>query len=689
MHSIFKSVFRSQPEAKLRAQAGRRRGPARPVLVLLVALALMPAISVLHVEAQEGGWQVPAGSIVHSAAVSADGQAIAVGTRSGLVIRLNASGQELWRYDTKGTVLGLALTADGSRVLAATESRSAFMLDAAGQVVWQKDVDHVIQSAAMSGDGSLIALAMVRNKEVMALDGAGNELWTSRFDSAANALAISADGRWIVLGTRDANVRFLDLQGNEVSRLKLDGAINGIAASQDGAFVAAADASQKVFLVRVDVSNQPRGSVAWSQPIGGAGEAAAISSDGQIIAAGSRDKNVYLFDAEGKLLSKYATGGPVRSVALSGDGAVLVAGSDDGTAYGFSVRQSAAGFAAQQQAQSLLMIAVPLAALVLIVLIVVFLRYVPIGQRFWARHGAGPRKLARDIWRARVSYLLLLPTVGLLVIFNYYPALSGLFHSFTDWKPGISAEWVGLRNFEAILYNEFLRIGIVNVIILIVTGYIKTLTMPLLVAELLFHLRSSRTQYWLRSLFIFPIVVPGVAIILIWRNILDPNIGLLNNVLALFGLVNMQQPQAWLGDPNTAIWSIVFIGFPFIGAFALLLYYGGLISIPTELFDAAKVDGAGALRRFFSIDLPLLMGQIKLLLILGFIGGMQEFSIVFLTTEGGPYNATYTPALELYYQAMRFSNFGVASAIGTVLFIVILGGTILNMRMRSATEYQA
>ncbi len=83
------------------------------------------------------------------------------------------------------------------------------------------------------------------------------------------------------------------------------------------------------------------------------------------------------------------------------------------------------------------------------------------------------------------------------------------------------------------------------------------------------------------------------------------------------------------------------------------------------------------------------MGQIKLLLILGFIGGMQEFGLVFLTTEGGPYNSTYTPALELYYQAMRFSNFGVASAIGTVLFIVILGGTILNMRMRSATEYQA
>jgi ABC-type sugar transport system permease subunit len=180
-----------------------------------------------------------------------------------------------------------------------------------------------------------------------------------------------------------------------------------------------------------------------------------------------------------------------------------------------------------------------------------------------------------------------------------------------------------------------------------------------------------------------------VAIILVWRNILDPNIGLLNNFLSLLGLMNLQTPQAWLGDTRTAIWSIVFIGFPWVSPFALLLFYGGLISIPVELLDAVKVDGAGSIRRFWYLDLPLLVGQIKLLLILGFIGGMQEFAVIFLTTEGGPYNATYTPALELYYQAMRFNNFGLASAMGTVLFVIILGGTILNLRyVRSSVEYQ-
>lgn len=677
-----------------RRPAAIRRNTSRPggipaVFLLAALLATLLGLLAQPVQAQGGGWQFTVGSIVHTAAVSADGQAIVVGSRDGLVIRLDHDGKEVWRYDTKGTVFGLGITADGKRVVAATESRSIFLLDESGKLVWKKDYDYVIQTAAISGDGSLIVLAMPKSKQVVALDKDGNEVWSVKLEVSALTVAITGDGKYVAAGTRDAYIRLFDASGKLVWKQQMAGLIAGVAASQDGAYYAVADESPRGYLLKGQIEAGKKNSTAWEYKLGAKGTSAAITGDGRTVAVGSRDKNIYTFDANGKLLIQYPTGAAVASVALSADGSTLVAGSEDGKAYGFNVKQSAAGYAAQQQTQGVMSVAVPLAIILLIVLIVLFLRFTGPGQRFWARYGRRPSKLARDIWRARVSYLLLFPTVALLLIFNYYPAVSGLFHSFTDWKPGISEEWVGLKNFQSVVNNEFLRIGVVNAIILIVTGYVKTLTMPLLVAELLFHLRSSRTQYWLRSLFIFPIVVPGVAIILVWRNIFDPNIGLVNNVLSLLGLMNMQQPQAWLGDPNTAIWSIVFIGFPFIGAFALLLYYGGLISIPTELFDAAKVDGATAIRRFFSIDLPLLMGQIKLLLILGFIGGMQEFGIVFLTTEGGPYNSTYTPALELYYQAMRFSNFGVASAIGTVLFIVILGGTVLNLRMRSATEYQA
>jgi ABC-type sugar transport system permease subunit len=666
----------------------RRRIPRLLALLLLACLLIPAAASAEPLRQTGGSWELPVGTIVHSSAVSADGARTAVGSRDGIVYYLDEKGRELWRYDTGGTVLGLGMTDDGQRIIAATEGRKAILLDGSGQPVWEKEYDFVLYDAAISGDGTLIAL-VPRSKEGWVLDGEGTQLWTAPFYVFPTAAAISSDGQRVAFGTRDAWIHLFDRSGNLVSKLQLDGVIRGLALSQDGTYAAVGDESSKGYLLK----GEPAGAnntVQWTYEAGDKVDGAAISGDGQTVAVGSRDKNAYLLDGAGTLKSKFETGGQVYTVALSADGSTLVIGSDDGKAYGYNVGASSAGYAAGQQRMRLLAVVGTVLALGAVASFVVLLRYTGAGQRAWDKQGAGPRRLARELWRARISYLLLLPTLLLLLTFNYYPAFSGLFHAFTKWNPGLPTRWVGLANFEAILHNQFLRRGMVNALILIVTGYLKVLTMPLLVAELLFHLRSSRLQYWLRSLYIFPIVVPGVAIILIWRNIFDPNIGLINNALAAFGLMNMQTPQAWLGDPQTAIWSIVFIGFPWVGAFALLLYYGGLISIPVELFDAAKVDGASGLRRFWSLDLPLLMGQIRLLLILGFIGGMQEFAVVFLTTEGGPYNATYTPALELYYQAMRFNNFGLASAIGTVLFIVILGGTILNMRyVRSATEFEA
>jgi ABC-type sugar transport system permease subunit len=654
--------------------------------VLLVSNLLLP----LAVQAQSPAWQFEAGGYVHSAAVSADGQAIVIGSRDGKVHRLDHEGNEVWQFDTGGTVLGLDMSQDGSRIIAASENRKATLLDDDGSVLWQQDFDYVLNGAAIAGDGSWFGVVPDRAKQAWFFDGDGNPLWEVTYTVIPTAIAIAADGEHAAVGLRDARVHYYDRQGAEIWKQQMKGVIRGLDISNDGSFLVTGDEQQQAYGLAAEIPAGARNSIEWTIQMEGKLLSAATTGDGLLSAFGARDKNVYLVDETGAVTSKFATGGQVFAVALSADGSTLVAGSEDGSVYGFSTGQSAAGYAAGLAQARLRMILIPLAVVAVIGAAVLWLGKTTTGQQVWEKQGAGPRRLMREIWRARLSYMLLIPTVGLLLVFNYYPAFSGLFHSFTKWNPGLRTEWVGLANFEAVLNNQFLRQGVINALILIVTGYIKTLTMPLLVAELLFHLRSSRIQYWLRSLFIFPIIVPGVAIILIWRNIFDPNIGLLNNVLAAFGLMNMRTPQAWLGDPQTAIWSIVFIGFPWVGAFALLLYYGGLISIPTELFDAAKVDGASGWRRFWMIDLPLLMGQIKLLLVLGFIGGMQEFSIVFLTTEGGPYNATYTPALELYYQAMRFNNFGLASAIGTVLFLVIMVGTIINLKfVRSATEFQA
>lgn len=650
--------------------------------VAFTALAVFLLSLTPPAQAQTGPtWNFNADSLIHSVAVSADSSRVAMGTRNGTVYYLDHDGKELWTFDTGGTVFALALSADGQRVLAATESRKSFLLDGSGNLLWQNSHKFVIVSAAMSTAGDLIVLAP-RSKIIWAFDGDGNQIWEHPFDTTPSSVGISPEGNRVAVGMRDANIYTFDRGGTLIWKTQLNGIVRGVALAAEGSFLAAADESKQAYLLSIE-NNQPN--QRWAQALGDKGYSAAISTDGSRVAVASADQNVYLLDQAGTVQLKHQSAGKVTSVALSGDGSLLVYGAEDGKGGAFETASGSSGFAALQRRNLILSITIPSVLVLLLAGTVLYLSVHPSGKRWWGIHGRTTTHVARSVWRSRVSYLLLAPTFILLLVFNYYPAFSGLFHSFTKWSPGLSTKWIGLDNFAAIMNNTFFWSGMVNALILIVTGFMKLL-MPLLVAELLFHLRSQTTQYWLRSLFIFPIVVPGVASILIWRNILDPNIGLLNNVLALFGLMNMAQPQAWLGDTRTAIWSIVFIGFPWIGAFALLIFYGGLISIPTELFDAAKVDGVNRLSRFWYLDLPMLMGQIKLLLILGFIGGMQEFTIVFLTTEGGPYNATYTPALELYYQAMRFNNFGLASAMGTFLFLIVLGGTILNLRMRTAHD---
>ena len=293
-------------------------------------------------------------------------------------------------------------------------------------------------------------------------------------------------------------------------------------------------------------------------------------------------------------------------------------------------------------------------------------------------------KLKR-FWRYRWSYLFLAPTFLFLIVFNYVPAFSGLYHAFTEWETGSAARWIGLRNFQQIAHDEFLRLSIVNQIILLAAGLVKTLVFPLIAAEMLFHLQSKRMQYALRTALLIPMVVPGMVGVLLWGFIYDPNIGLINNVLTEIGLKSLT--RAWLGDWHTALPAVIGVGFPWVSGLALLIYLAGLIAIPRDVLDSSAVDGASSWRRIWSIDLPLVRGQMRLLAALTIIGTLQDFGSLLVLTGGGPGLATHVPALHMYFQAFRFGHYGYASAIGFVLFLTILIFTVTNMRFaRSAVE---
>jgi len=161
----------------------------------------------------------------------------------------------------------------------------------------------------------------------------------------------------------------------------------------------------------------------------------------------------------------------------------------------------------------------------------------------------------------------------------------------------------------------------------------------------------------------------------------------INRVLTFVHLDGLT--QAWLGDPHLAIYSIMLIGFPFVDGFGLLIFTAGLQSISAEVVQAAAVDGAGPWSRFLRIELPLVVGQIRLLMALNMIWIIQSFATTLILTHGGPGYATYVPGLALYWNAFQYQKTGYACAIGAALFAVTLALTFINLRyLRSRTDYE-
>ncbi len=644
---------------------------------LLIAACLAPTT----VAAQDG-WSDESPAIVYAVSTSADGTLIVAGRRDNSVVAYDAAGQQVWTFGTEGTVYDVAVSDAGDRIAVGSEDRNVYVLDGTGAEVWRYRATNTFQAVAISGDGQIVAGGS-SDGTVSVYDDTGNLTWEHSAGDEVTQVAIygGADGFRVLAGTGDSRVTLIDGSGQPAWQSTLDYSVRGLAVSANGALIAAGDDQETLYLL-----DGGSGAILWEANLGSPVPAVDIDPDGNVVVAGTEGGLVTVFDPDGNRIGESDTGGSISDVSLAGDSTLAavalteeVAVYPRGDSDGFDVPVPESPFA------RFIVPAIVAVAVVFAAAAVFGFRKRPDGVRTWRHVAARNRTLGMDIWRARTSYLFLIPTVVLLLVFNYYPAFSGIYHAFTEWSPGIETTWVGFDQFRELGNNRYFWAGIGNLLILIGTGFLKLL-IPLAVAEMIFHVRSSRVGYAFRTLFVLQVIVPGVVGVLLWVNVYDPNIGLANQTLQAVGLDGLT--RSWLGDADTAIWSIVFMGFPWVSAFALLIFYGGLISIPSELFDSAALDGASTLRRIVNIDLPLLLAQVRLLLILTFIATVQEFAAIFLTTGGGPGSSTYVPSLELYYQAVRFNNFGAASAIGAVLFIVILAGTIINLKyVKSSVEY--
>jgi ABC-type sugar transport system permease subunit len=289
----------------------------------------------------------------------------------------------------------------------------------------------------------------------------------------------------------------------------------------------------------------------------------------------------------------------------------------------------------------------------------------------------GSKNFYMALKKHRFVYLGLIPTFILIIIFYYIPIVWGLGLSFFDYTAGEKAVFVGMENFVAVIHNHYFWSSIGNMLSLLLTDIAKAIIPPILFAEMIMALKLKNLSFWIRVLLFIPGILPGVATLMVWMEGIFGNQGLINEIFINIGLPSFA--QNWMFQSKTALSSLMLFGFPWIGAY--LIFYGAAMGIPSSIYEAAKIDGCGWIKRIIKLDLPLILPQIKYIFITSFIASIQNFDRIYITTQG-EYNTT-TPALEMFFQLFKYNQYGIASAMSVFLFLFLAIATILNFRMRS------
>ncbi len=283
--------------------------------------------------------------------------------------------------------------------------------------------------------------------------------------------------------------------------------------------------------------------------------------------------------------------------------------------------------------------------------------------RFW-----GP-------WNQREGYTFILPSFIHLALFFLIPLGFSLWLSFHDWR-GLNISnppFIGLDNYAFMLGDRRWWNAVVN------TFYYTFVSVPIGMAvslgiALLMNLKIPGV-YLFRAIFFIPVITSWVAVSVVWLWLLDGNLGLLNYGLSLVGI----DGPDWLANPRTAMLALIIIATWKGAGFQMIIWLAGLQGVPRETYEAAIVDGATRLQRFWYVTLPLLAPTTFFLLITGVIGSFQVFTPVFVLTKGGPLGSTDVAVFRIYERAFVNFDFGYASALAWVLFAFIFIATLIQL----------
>jgi len=282
------------------------------------------------------------------------------------------------------------------------------------------------------------------------------------------------------------------------------------------------------------------------------------------------------------------------------------------------------------------------------------------------------------------ALFFLSPTLIIFATFILFPVIFSFYLSFHKWNMFSSGQsFVGLENYTRMLHDREFWLVLKNTLVYTIGTVPLNMALSLLVAYALN--RKIAGKKILRTAFFAPVIISPVAAAVIWRWIYDPNFGLVNYMLDLFGI----KGPNWINEPSSAMIALIIMGVWKTFGVNMVLFSAGLQGIPDSYYEAADIDGAGRWSKFWKITLPLLSPTTFFIMVMSIISSFQVFDIVYVLTSGGPLGSTKVLVFYLYEFAFKFFEMGYASAVAYILFIILIVLTLVQVKYMKNRVYDA
>lgn len=271
--------------------------------------------------------------------------------------------------------------------------------------------------------------------------------------------------------------------------------------------------------------------------------------------------------------------------------------------------------------------------------------------------------------------LFILPALVIYLLFQIVPLIGAAYFSVVEWNgiAGSDLKFVGLQNYVNAFSNQDFILSLKNMAKMVIFSVLFHTPIALLMAVAI-NTRCRGFRLF-KALFFVPTVFPLTAVGLMWYFVFMPT-GSFNALLKAVGLSSMVTP--WLVDKATAMYTIVFVNIWAGIGYYMVIILAGLTTIPEDVYEAAAIDGATGVHKFFKITVPMLRSTLSMCILMDIIGSVKVFDLVFAMTGGGPNGLTNLPTTLMYNEAFKYSHYGMGSAIGIIIMVICLTGTLLS-----------